>query len=428
MNEQLIMDNLCSDELLLKIIHHQLDDLLAAPVLDHIESCVYCQQRLDQLAADDSEWQQLACQLAEPALYREAGKHDLESVHKQSFTTTRFLGDMSELAKQLLSPPNHPEMLGRIGRYEVERLIGAGGMGVVFKAYDTELNRPVAVKVLAPHLSGNDSARKRFAREARAAAAVVHEHVVPIHNVETEEQTPFLVMKYVAGESLQTRLNRQGALQLCEILRIGMQVASGLSAAHQQGLVHRDIKPSNILLEETLERALITDFGLARSTDDATLTHTGFHPGTPQFMSTEQAAGENVDARSDLFSFGSVLYCMCTGKPPFQGSSSLAVMRKIIDDKLVPIQSLNPAIPAWLCAIVERLLAKRPADRYQDAEQVAELLQSCLAHVQQPHNVPLPPELKRFSDSGSPGQSQLVVAVDIHRFRGRDLAGHRRSS
>ena len=138
------------------------------------------------------------------------------------------------MAKQLLAPPSHPEMLGRIGRYEVERLIGSGGSGIVFKAFDTELNRPVAVKIQAPHLAGNGSARQRFAREARAAAAIVHEHVVAIHNVETKGAAPFLVMQYVAGESLQQRIDRDGPLELREILRIAMQTASGFAAAHTQ--------------------------------------------------------------------------------------------------------------------------------------------------------------------------------------------------
>jgi len=183
-------------------------------------------------------------------------------------------------------------------------------MGIVFKGFDTELNRPVAINILSSYLAGIGSALKRFAREARAAAAVVHDHVVPIHNVETERETPFLMMKYIGGESLQCRIDREGALELCEILRIGNQVASGLAAAQQQGLVHRDIKPSNILMEQGVERALITDFGLARASDDASLTQTGFHPGTPQYMSPEQSSGEPVDARSDLFSLGSVLYTM----------------------------------------------------------------------------------------------------------------------
>ncbi|MCC6510459.1 MAG: serine/threonine protein kinase, partial [Pirellulaceae bacterium] len=234
--------------------------------------------------------------------------------HRQS-------GWAESMASQLLSPATHPEMLVRIGRYEVERLIGSGGMGVVFKAIDTELNRHVAIKLLAPFLAGNGAARQRFSREAKAAAAVVHEHVVPIYKVESNGDSPFLVMPYVAGESLQARPDREGPLELCEILRIGMQISEGLDAAHLQGLIHRDIKPSNILLEQGVERSLITDFGLARTTDDASLTNTGHYAGTPQYMSPEQARGDAIDFRSDLFSLGSVIYTMCAGRPPFRAET-----------------------------------------------------------------------------------------------------------
>ena len=265
------------------------------------------------------------------------------------------------MVRQILAPPSHPEMLGRLGRYEVERLIGVGGMGVVFKAFDTELNRPVAIKVLAPHLTGNGAARQRFAREARAAAAVVHEHAVAIHNVESDGVAPFLVMQFVAGESLQQPLDREGPLDICEILRIDLQTASGLAAAHAQGLVHRDVKPSNILLEQGIERALPTDFGLARANDDASLTHTGYHPGTPQYMSPEQARGETIDARSDLSSLGSVLYTMCTGRTPFRAETNYGILRRITDNEPRAIQETNPAVPEWLVALVARLHAKSPA-------------------------------------------------------------------
>ncbi|MBL8817850.1 MAG: serine/threonine protein kinase [Planctomyces sp.] len=302
------------------------------------------------------------------------------------------------MARSLLSKASHPEMLGRIGRYDVERLIGTGGMGVVFKAYDTELNRPVAVKLLAPYLASSGSARNRFAREARAAAAVVDDHVVPIHNVETDGEHPFLVMKFIAGGSLQQRIDREGPLQVCEVLRIGMQTAQGLAAAHAQGLIHRDVKPSNILLDEGVDRALLTDFGLARASDDASLTRSGFHPGTPHYMSPEQVRGELIDARSDLFGLGCVLYAMCTGHPPFRGESSYTVLRRITDDTPRQIRETNPQIPAWLDRLVLKLLAKSPEDRYPSATDVHTLLEKCLAHIQQPTTVDLPDELQQRSN------------------------------
>jgi serine/threonine protein kinase len=222
--------------------------------------------------------------------------------------------DIVEL--NFLSPSDAPDSLGRLGPYEIQSVIGRGGMGVVFQAHDTKLNRTVAVKVLASEVAANATARKRFLREAQAAAAVSHPHVVEIHSV-GDGEVPHLVMECVDGRSLARRIGESGALEVCEILRIGSQIAAGLASAHKQGLIHRDIKPDNILLENHIERVKITDFGLARAIDDLSVTCTGEIAGTPQYMSPEQAVGEAVDQRSDLFSLGSVLYTMCTGRSPF---------------------------------------------------------------------------------------------------------------
>lgn len=375
----------CDDQLLLAMLHEELVQEKVDDLLDHVESCVHCQQRVGDLAASSEEWKRTTDLISDSFDAADGpSSFDVPIVGQQPIAWTE------SMARQLLSPASHPEMLGRLGRYEVERLIGSGGMGVVFKAFDSELNRPVAIKLLAPYLAGSGPARKRFSREARAAAAVVHQHVVPIHNVETDRESPFIVMQFVSGESLQDRIDRDGPLDVYEILRIGMQVADGLSAAHQQGLVHRDIKPSNILLEEDVDRALISDFGLARAADDASLTRTGFHPGTPQYMSPEQASGQTVDARSDLFSLGSMLYTMCTGRLPFRAESSLGVMRRITESEPTPIREINPDIPDWLCSVIGKLMAKDKAARFQSASRVHELLESCLNHLQQPELAQLP--------------------------------------
>src|SRR5438067_6373253 len=342
---------------------------------EHVESCPHCQSRLAELAASNDDWQEarhlLTTDDVDALLAAEARERPWsEAIQSGDVHGTKNTVWTETMARQLLGPPSHPEMLGRLGRYEVERLIGAGGMGIVFKGFDTELNRPVAIKVLAPHLAGSGAARQRFSREARAAAAVVHEHVVAIHNVESDGAAPFLVMQFVAGESLQARIDRQGPLALREILRIAHQTAAGLAAAHAQGLVHRDVKPSNILLEEGIERALLTDFGLARAAADASLTHTGYLPGTPNYMSPAQAHGDSVDARSDLFSLGSVLYAMCTGRPPFRADTSFGVLRRITDTQPRAIREVNPDIPAWLAALIEKLLAKEPADRFASSAEI----------------------------------------------------------
>ena len=273
-------------------------------------------------------------------------------------------------------------MLGRLGRYEIERKIGSGGMGVVFKAFDTELNRPVAIKVLAPFLARNGAARQRFGRESRAAAAVVHEHVVAIHNVESDGETPFIVMQFVLGESLQSRVQRLGPLSIEEILRIGIQTASGLAAAHEQGIVHRDVKPENILLENSVDRVLLTDFGLARTVDDASLTQTGVIAGTPHYMSPEQATGDAIDHRSDLFSFGSVLYFIATGHPPFRAERAMGVLNRICTKPHRPVWQVNAQIPRELSQVIDRLLDKSPAKRISSAIAVREVLTRILASVQ----------------------------------------------
>ena len=292
-----------------------------------------------------------------------------------------------------LLPSDLPGSLGRLEGYEILEVIGQGGMGIVFRAIEVKLNRVVAVKVMSRELAASAMAVKRFLREARTAAAVVHDHVVTIHSIADKADPPFLVMEYIQGQSLQQKLDRVGSLTLPEILRIGMQTASGLAAAHKQGVIHRDVKPANILLENGVERVKITDFGVARAADDLNITRSGQIAGTPQYMSPEQAQGEVVDPRSDLFSLGSVLYAMSTGRPPFRADSAVVVLRRVCDDVPRPIHEINPEIPEWLEQIVNCLLAKNPADRIQTAAEVAELLSGHLAHLQQPTVVPRPAPL-----------------------------------
>src|SRR5262249_27776222 len=196
--------------------------------------------------------------------------------------------------------------VGRLGRSEEEEVVGWAGMGLVLRACDEKLHRVAAVKVLDPVLASNGSARQRFVREARAAAAVSHDNIVAIYAVEDTGTVPYLVMQLIHGKTLQEKVDAVGPLPVPSILRIRLQIAEGLAAAHRQGLIHRDIKPANLLLENGVERVKITDFGLARAVDDASLTRSGFVAGTPLFMSPEQASGQRVDARSDLFSLGSV--------------------------------------------------------------------------------------------------------------------------
>jgi serine/threonine-protein kinase len=377
----------------------------------HLETCDACRRHLESCAAGDRWWSD-AHQFLGPGTIDQAAPATTPKGEDDS-EEDRLLdaADVQDAVPSFLQPSENPAMLGRLGVYEILEVLGRGGMGVVVKGYDAELNRYVAIKVLAPHLASSAAARRRFAREAKAAAAVVHEHVVAIHNILSAASPPYLVMSYIAGESLQQRIDRIGPLDIQEILRIGAQVAEGLAAAHAQGLVHRDIKPANILLENGVERVKITDFGLARAIDDASVTHSGYLAGTPQYMSPEQARGEGVDHRCDLFSLGSVLYAMGVGRSPFRAETTLAVLRRICEDAPRPIRELNPDIPAWLAEIVEKLHAKDPNNRFQSAGEVAELLRNWLAYTQHPTAAPMPPRVGGPSPSNSPGTRHVLQWV-----------------
>ena len=274
-------------------------------------------------------------------------------------------GDVEEEARALLEPSTKPDSLGRIGQYEVLEVLGRGGFGIVYRAFDDVLQRVVAVKVLAPRMATTSPARKRFLREARSSAAVRHENVVQVYAVD-EQPFPYLVMEYIPGETLQQRIDRTGPLELTDVLSIGRQIAEGLAAAHATGLVHRDIKPANILIENGPQaRVKITDFGLARAADDASMTQSGVVAGTPMYMAPEQARGDALDHRADLFSLGSVLYVMCTGRPPFRANSTLAVLKRVAEEQPRPIREIIPEVPDWFCRIVEKLHEKEPEERFQ---------------------------------------------------------------
>jgi serine/threonine protein kinase len=274
-----------------------------------------------------------------------------------------------------LAPAQQPDEIGRLGMYRVLRVLGAGGMGVVFHAEDIALQRPVALKAMLPALAATPANRERFLREARAAAAIEHDHIVTIHQVGEENGVPFMAMQLLRGESLEAHLQREGVLPPAEVLRIGRETAEGLAAAAERGLVHRDIKPANIWLEGERRRVKILDFGLARGTsDNAHLTQQGVIIGTPAYMAPEQCGGKGLDARCDLFSLGCVLYRVSTGALPFIGEDTVSTLLAVATQQPRDPRALNPAMPASLSRIILRLLAKDPAKRYASAREVSEAL------------------------------------------------------
>jgi serine/threonine protein kinase len=356
----------------------------------HLTSCAACQVRLVRIEEGEDRLLRLARQLGDPTVAPLDPNltRIRERLHEVESPVRSAPAEPADL--DFLQPSDQPGVLGTLGNYEVREVIGRGGMGVVLKAFDPALDRFVAIKVVAAALAGSATARRRFSREAQAAAAVRHDHVVTVHGAHEADGLPYLVMQYVAGESLQARLDRTGPRELTEVVRIGLQTASGLAAAHAQGLIHRDVKPANLLLEDGSAKVKITDFGLARLTDDVGLTQSGVVAGTPEYMAPEQARGEPVDHRADLFSLGSVLYALCTGSPPFRGSTPLDVLRQVSDEVPTPVRERNPDVPAWLELLITRLLAKDAAERFQSAAEVAGLLEGYLAHLAQPATVPAP--------------------------------------
>ncbi|MDB5344876.1 MAG: prkC 3 [Schlesneria sp.] len=282
-----------------------------------------------------------------------------------------------------LQPASRPDSKGRLAHYEILEVLGRGAFGTVLKAFDSKLERVVAIKVLAPEMAVTSPARKRFLREARASAQIRHENVVAIYAVE-EQPLPYLVMEYIPGKTLQQRLDDVGPLGVTDVLRLGQQIAAGLSAAHSHNLIHRDIKPGNILLESGVhERVKITDFGLARAVDDASMTQSSVIAGTPMYMAPEQALGRKLDQRADLFSLGSVLYQMVSGRPPFRASSTLAVLKRVTEDTPRPITEVIPETPQWLCDIITKLHAKNPDERYQTAQEVVDVLADCESQLKE---------------------------------------------
>jgi serine/threonine protein kinase len=307
----------------------------------------------------------------------------IESDRTEMRTISRDGGgrpDDDDVPLGFLSPATRPDSLGRIGHYEVLEVLGKGGFGIVFRAFDDVLHRVVAVKVLSPQMAATSPARKRFLREARSSAAIRHDNVVQVYEV-GEQPLPYIAMEFIPGETLQQRLDRIGPVEPAEVVRIGRQIADGLAAAHASDLIHRDIKPGNVLIESGAQRVKITDFGLARAADDASISQSGVIAGTPMYMAPEQAKGETLDQRADLFSLGSVLYQMTTGRPPFRAVNTLAVLKRVAEDNPRPIREIIPETPQWLCDIIAKLHAKDPNERFQSAREVADVLADCEAQL-----------------------------------------------
>ena len=261
------------------------------------------------------------------------------------------------------------------GEYSLQRELGRGGMGIVYLARDVQLDRDVAIKVLPSHLARSEASRERFLREARTAAGLSHPHIVPIHRVGEKDGFVFFVMSYVEGETLGERLRTKGPLAPADAARVLREVAWALAYAHGRGIVHRDVKPDNILLEASTGRALVTDFGIAHREDVAAPdTDPGKIMGTAHFMSPEQAAGEPIDGRSDIYALGVVGYLAVSGRLPFEATNVPALLVRQATESAPGVVQAAPGLPPALAAAIDRSLARNPADRFPDGEAMAAAL------------------------------------------------------
>lgn len=357
-----------------QLLQGTLDEVAEADLEGHIESCLDCQQRIERLAVGQRTSDELAKRLRHAGDFSPALRQVIDDCAADD-PPTRF--ERPSLRDQPTLPPRpRGKLPTHIGEYEVLDLIGKGGMGLVLKCRDPKLNRIVAIKLLSPRMSDDETCRQRFLREARAAAAINQPNVVTIYAVVDRESDepgalgPYIVMEFVNGPSLREYMEQHGSLTPKQVAQLGVQIAQGLAAAHARGVIHRDIKPANIVMDLQSGRVKLTDFGLARLDDDVTLTRTGVIAGTPAFMSPEQALGKPLDHRSDLFSLGSVLYVLCSGQLPFEQTKTQTVVERVLTDDPQSLAEVSPQMPNELAEIIGRLHAKDPNHRIDSALEV----------------------------------------------------------
>lgn len=426
----------CDKSLLSRYLEAALEADEQLALESHLNGCHSCRATIEAMAADADFWTAATEALDVPkATLPErplsnlslsalaslpSGLDTFASDLLSGETPTKSTLSQTQMLQRWLDPTIREDSIGRIGKYEVFGVVGQGGMGLVLKAFDTELERMVAIKTLPHHVTSRTDAKLRLAREARAAAAMRHPNIVSVYGLETWRDVPLIVMPLVEGGTLQQHASKQ-PLTTEQVLSTAVQIAGALAALHAEGIVHRDLKPSNILLQDGLEHVLLSDFGLARFDGDLAITHSDALAGTPFFMSPEQALGRTLDARSDLFSFGSVLYWLCTHQYPFRGSSNYETLSKLVHSEPNDNELDRLQVPDYLQRLIHRLLAKDPADRWASAEEVVELLQKCLAHFRS-STEPLPWELIDRPAKQSILSRPRLLAATILGFIGFGIA------
>ncbi|GIW81609.1 MAG: hypothetical protein KatS3mg105_3416 [Gemmatales bacterium] len=382
---------------LARFANGEVDEIEASALRVHIDNCVKCSEMLEKMREVAAEESRRSRSPASDLAENQAPPSDSQ---------------VTKVLDKFLSPPQSAEELGRLGsQFRVLQLIGEGGMGIVFLAEDLTLERKVALKVMKPSESMDDVSRQRFLQEGKVAAKLEHDHIITIYQVGVENDLPYMAMQLLEGESLEVRLKRE-RLEVMEILRIGKEVSAGLAHAHACGMIHRDIKPANIWLEKGTGRVKILDFGLARPIDRNSrgLTRTGMVVGTPEYMAPEQARGQELDHRCDIFSLGCVLYHMCTGRKPFQGEDVLSTLLALAQEEPIPIRKLNPDIPWDLEDRIRGMMAKHPGDRPKSVNVVIDELNYIEKRLKNPEPV---------GDSLESQDSSVIIYDPSSRRRNR---------
>lgn len=369
----------------------------------HVESCIYCQRALAKLRLRTSPEDSInipdeLTNTESSSVTRNTDsmpKLELETddlfLGSKGQATTAYNSDGSSVPEFKISPegtkvslsflssPQGPDELGRLGSYKIMKLLGAGGMGLVFEAEDTLLRRQVALKVMKPEIAIKADHRQRFLQEARSGAAIPHDNIATVFQVGIENNVPYLAMQFLQGESLGSRLHRDGKIPIDESLRIIREVASGIAAAHESNLIHRDIKPDNIWLESDgqgrpWKRVKLLDFGLATSVTEEGSNESGMIMGTPHYMAPEQARGLPLDHRCDLFSIGCVLYQMISGELAFKGDNALKIMNSLALHEPKPLNLIDASVPSKVVVLVQNLMRKKASERVSSANELIKLI------------------------------------------------------
>jgi serine/threonine protein kinase/uncharacterized membrane protein len=408
----------------------------------HVESCSRCEETLQVMRAEDTFTdlfrseagkaekpvepvvKALIERMQEDGSPPSAATLDSKDVVPSSDTGTHAFTDARMPPVEtldFLAPPQGPDEIGRLGPYRVLKVLGKGGMGMVLMGHDPHLDRMAALKVMLPSIAANETAKQRFLREARTAAKLRSDHIVTIYQVSEDRGIPYLAMEYLEGAPLDKYMAGNRKLTVSQILRIAREITKGLMDAHERGLIHRDIKPGNIWLDQGHGgRATILDFGLARFDSDAHITQSGAIIGTPAFMAPEQARGEKVDARADLFSLGCVLYRLCAGDIPFKGETTMGVLMALAMNDPTPPAKINSQIPESLSELIMKLLEKDAAKRPATAREVMARLQQIEKTIAATRGDPqkidatdMPTELTNVDLSLAPPMAEMASASGL---------------